>query len=74
MEGEDESSSISKSMCKGTRRRSEIAKKNMMAERKSDILARANNTILLSLTDEVMREVMDQTNAFGLWEKLCIKY
>ena len=48
--------------------------KDMAAERKVDIRERAHNAILLSLTEKVLREVMDQMSAFGLWEKLCGKY
>ena len=41
---------------------------------KWDLLARAHSAILLCLTDEVLREVADQTTTAGLWEKLCEKY
>ena len=37
--------------------------KDIAAERKVDILERAHSAILLSLTDEVLREVVDQTSA-----------
>nr|GEY40604.1 retrovirus-related Pol polyprotein from transposon TNT 1-94 [Tanacetum cinerariifolium] len=33
-------------------------------------MARAHSAILLSVTDEVFREVVDQTTAFELWDKL----
>ena len=40
--------------------------KDMAAKRKVDILERAHSTILLSLTDEVLRELVDLTSAFGI--------
>ena len=46
----------------------------MAAERKVDILARVHSSNQLSLTDEVLREVVDQTSADGIWEILCNKY
>ena len=48
--------------------------KDMKEEVKRDVLAKAHSAILLCLTDEVLREVVDQTTAAGLWEKLCEKY
>ena len=48
--------------------------KDMAAERKVDILESGHRTILLSLTKEVLREVVDQTSAGGIWEKLFDKY
>ena len=38
------------------------------------ILDRADSAVMLSLTDEVLREIVDQTSADGLWEKLCDKH
>ena len=48
--------------------------KDMAADKKVDILTNAHSVILLSLTDEVLREVVDLTAASGLWDKLCDKY
>ena len=47
---------------------------NLKAEEKTDILAKAHSAILLSLTDEVLREVVDETTAAGLWKKLESKF
>ena len=41
---------------------------------KAEILAKAHSVILLSLTDEVLREVVDETTAAGLWNKLESKF
>lgn len=41
---------------------------------KKDIMAKEHNTILLSLTYEVLREVMDQIYVVGIWEKIFDKY
>ena len=46
----------------------------LKAAEKTKILARAHSAILLSLTDEVLREVIDETTAAGLWKKLEGKY
>ena len=46
----------------------------LKAPEKTEILARAHSAILLSLTDEVLREVIDETTAAGLWKKLEGKY
>ena len=48
--------------------------KEMTAENKMDILKKEHSVILSSLTYEVMRAVVDQTVASGLWDKLCDKY
>ena len=45
-----------------------------MDEKKVDILGSAHSSILLIFTDELLIEVVDQTSAFGLWDKLCDKY
>lgn len=47
---------------------------DMEAVKNVDILERANNTILLSLIDKVLRKVMDQKSVVGIWKKLCDKY
>lgn len=39
-----------------------------------EIEAKAHNAILLSLGDEVLREVSDETTAINLWEKLSLIY
>ena len=41
---------------------------------KKQIMAKAHSVILLSVNDEVLWEVVDQTTASGLWDKLCEKY
>ena len=41
---------------------------------KAEILAKAHSAILLSLTDEVLREVVDQKTAAGLWKTLESKF
>lgn len=41
---------------------------------KEDVLEKSHSTILLSLTDKVLREVVDQTTIVVLWEKLYDKY
>lgn len=33
-------------------------------------MKKAHNAILLSLGDEVLREVVDETTAIGIWEKI----
>nr|GFB47139.1 retrovirus-related Pol polyprotein from transposon TNT 1-94 [Tanacetum cinerariifolium] len=43
-------------------------------EVKKEITTKAHFAILLSVTDEVLREVVDQTTASELWNKLCEKY
>ncbi len=47
---------------------------NLKAEERAEILAKAHSAILLSLTDEVLREVVDETSAASLWRKLESKY
>ncbi|GKE18328.1 hypothetical protein Tco_1425905 [Tanacetum coccineum] len=44
--------------------------KDMKEEVKKEILEKAHSAILLSVTDEVLREVVDQTTASGLWKKM----
>ena len=44
------------------------------AKQKAEAVKRAHNTILLSLADEVFREVTDETTAAGLWKKLESRY
>ena len=39
-----------------------------------EIEAKAHSAILLSLGDEVLREVSDETTAINLWEKLSLIY
>nr|GEW60947.1 retrovirus-related Pol polyprotein from transposon TNT 1-94 [Tanacetum cinerariifolium] len=48
--------------------------KDTKEEVKKEIMAKAHSAILLSITDEVLREVVDQTTASELWDKLCEKY
>lgn len=48
--------------------------KHMVTDKKVDILMKAHSAILLSLTDEVLTEAVDQTTVSGLWAKLCDKY
>ncbi|GJR40728.1 retrovirus-related pol polyprotein from transposon TNT 1-94 [Tanacetum coccineum] len=48
--------------------------KDTKEEVKKEILEKAHSVILLSITDEVLREVVDQTTAFGLWKKMYEKY
>nr|GEZ47651.1 retrovirus-related Pol polyprotein from transposon TNT 1-94 [Tanacetum cinerariifolium] len=48
--------------------------KDRKEEVKKEIMAKAHSVILLSVTDEVLREVVDQTKASELWDKLCEKY
>nr|GEX86176.1 retrovirus-related Pol polyprotein from transposon TNT 1-94 [Tanacetum cinerariifolium] len=48
--------------------------KDTKEEVKKEIMAKAHSAILLLVTDEVLREVVDQTTAFELWDKLCEKY
>nr|GFA14863.1 retrovirus-related Pol polyprotein from transposon TNT 1-94 [Tanacetum cinerariifolium] len=48
--------------------------KDMKEEVKKEIMAKAHSAILLSVTDEVLQEVVDQTTAFELWDKLCEEY
>ena len=48
--------------------------RDMATDKKENILMKAHSAILLSLTDEVLRVVMDQTTASGLWDKLYDKY
>lgn len=40
--------------------------KNIVEMLKRDIMAKEHNTILLSMTDEVLREVMDQIYVVGI--------
>ena len=46
----------------------------LTAAEKEEVVSRAHSTILLSLADEVLREVADETTAVGLWRKLESKY
>ena len=41
---------------------------------KAEAVKRAHSAILLSLADEVLREVADETTAAGLWKKLESRY
>ena len=43
-------------------------------EEKEDLLERAHSAILLSLGDEVLREIADEETATGLWLKLESRY
>ena len=43
-------------------------------EGKEDLLERAHSAILLSLGDEVLREIVDKETAAGLWLKLESRY
>nr|GFB55975.1 retrovirus-related Pol polyprotein from transposon TNT 1-94 [Tanacetum cinerariifolium] len=47
--------------------------KDMKEKVKKEIMAKAHSAILISVTDEVLREVVDQTTASELWDKLCEK-
>ncbi|RVW63516.1 Retrovirus-related Pol polyprotein from transposon TNT 1-94 [Vitis vinifera] len=46
----------------------------LTAAEKEEVVSRAHSAILLSLADEVLREVADETTAVGLWRKLESKY
>nr|GEU40920.1 retrotransposon protein, putative, Ty1-copia subclass [Tanacetum cinerariifolium] len=48
--------------------------KDTKDEVKKKIMAKAHSMILLSVTNEVLREVVDQMTASELWDKLCEKY
>ena len=48
--------------------------KDMSDDKKVNIMTKAHSAIVLSLTDEVLREVVDQTTASRFWDKLCDKY
>nr|GEX70564.1 retrovirus-related Pol polyprotein from transposon TNT 1-94 [Tanacetum cinerariifolium] len=48
--------------------------KDTKEEIKKEIMAKAHSAILLSVTDEVLREVVDQTTVSELWDKLHEKY
>ena len=41
---------------------------------KEEVVPRAHSAILLSLADEILREVANKTTAVGLWRKLENKY
>ena len=43
-------------------------------EEKEDLLERAHSAILLSLGDEVLREIVNEETAVGLWLKLESRY
>ena len=43
-------------------------------EEKEDLLERAHSAILLSLGDEVLREIVNEETAAGLWLKLVSRY
>ncbi|GJT48324.1 retrovirus-related pol polyprotein from transposon TNT 1-94 [Tanacetum coccineum] len=46
--------------------------KEMKEEVKKEIMAKTHSTILLSVTDEVLLEVVDQMTTSGIWDKLCV--
>ena len=46
----------------------------LTAAQKAEAVKRAHSAILLSLADEVLREVADETTAAGLWKKLESRY
>ncbi|KAL6351275.1 hypothetical protein AAG906_035067 [Vitis piasezkii] len=46
----------------------------LTAAEKEEVVSKAHSAILLSLADEVLREVADETTAVGLWRKLESKY
>ena len=46
----------------------------MEAAKKATIMAKAHNLIKLSLSDEFLREAVDETNTTSLWKKLEGKY
>nr|GEW27349.1 integrase, catalytic core [Tanacetum cinerariifolium] len=48
--------------------------KDTKEEVRKEILEKAHSTILLLVTDEMLREVVDQTTASALWDKLREKY
>ena len=56
--------------CKEKKKRSE----KMEQAEKVAIMAKAHSSIQLSLSDEALREVVDETNATSLWKKLNGKY
>ena len=47
---------------------------DMSTKRKVDILTKTHSAIMLSLTNEVLREIVDRMSVDGLWEKLYDKY
>ena len=59
---------ISAAICKGDLDEIEDKKK------KAEVEMKAHSAILLSLGDEVLREVSDEETALGLWEKLASIY
>ena len=46
----------------------------MEAVEKATIMAKTHNSIQLSLSDEILREVVDEMSAASLWKKLEDKY
>ena len=46
----------------------------LSAAEKEEVVSRAHSAILLSLADEILREVADETTAVGLWRKHESKY
>ena len=73
MEFEDEGASVQQK-CAQAIEGEEKLPEELTAAQKEDIVARAHSVILLSLEDEVLREVADETTTVGLWKKLESKY
>ncbi|GJY72423.1 hypothetical protein Tco_0476126 [Tanacetum coccineum] len=46
--------------------------KDMKEEVKKEVMAKAHSVILISVIDEVLWEVVDQTTPSGLWDKLWV--
>ena len=46
----------------------------LLEEEKEDLLERAHSAIMLSLRDEILREIVDEEIAIGLWLKLESQY
>nr|GEV72701.1 retrovirus-related Pol polyprotein from transposon TNT 1-94 [Tanacetum cinerariifolium] len=70
-EGQDEGASGSTTVC-GCVEGEDKFPKDTKEEVKKEIMVKDHSAILLSVTDEVLREVIDQTTASELWDKLTI--
>nr|GEW85214.1 hypothetical protein [Tanacetum cinerariifolium] len=66
LEAEHDSGNINKTQSKGE----DKFPKDKKEELKKEIMAKFHSAILLSVTDEVLREVVDQMTASWLWDKL----
>ena len=60
--------------CLGVTEREEKLHVGLTATEKEEVVSKAHCAILLNLTDEVLREITDETTAVGLWKKLESKY